>query len=223
MSCNMWGAYCRTSLFGGALMRSKTIIFVGIAFGFILVVLLGTIYFRRPYRYHGSIIDPPIKAPDFKLNDQFEKEYTLSDRSGELALIFFGYTNCPDICPSTLVEFQNIQAGLKDQAEKVTFIFITVDPERDTPEKLRDYIGFFSPDFVALTSTRDRLDQVWRDYGVYQQRQEAGSASGYLVDHSTRMYLVNSAGDLVVTYPFGFDYMHITEDILHMLEKDGMP
>ena len=140
-----------------------------------------------------------------------------------LLLIFFGYTNCPDVCPSTLAEFQQIFLGLKDKAADVQFIFITVDPERDTPEKLGDYVGYFNPDFIALTADRAELEPVWSDYGVYQQKQDSGSASGYLVDHSTRIYLVDTNGNLAITYPFGFEANKISDDISHMLAEGGHP
>ena len=218
----MWGAYCRIAL-RGACMKSKTVIFVSVVFGFILVIFAGSILLNRPYEYQGSIIEPPIKAGKIELIQQNGQIYRLSDKNEKLALIFFGYTNCPDICPSTLTEYQNIYQGLKGKADQVKFIFITVDPERDTPQRLQDYIGFFNPNFIGLTSDRQTLEQVWKAYGVYQQKQDEGSAAGYLVDHSTRMYLVDSLGNLVITYPFGFGSEKITEDIVHMLNQGGHP
>lgn len=204
-------------------MKSNTILLTGIAFGFVLVILLGSILFRQPYQYQGSVIDPPFVAPDFILTDQNGVDFHLSSQRGKLVLVFFGYTHCPDICPATLTEYQNIYQGLKERANEVVFIFITVDPERDTPQRLKDYVEYFNPGFVALTSDRSELDQVWKDYGVYQQRQETGSEAGYLVDHSTRMYLIDAVGNLVITYPFGFEANKITQDIRNMLDQGGLP
>ena len=204
-------------------MKSKTVLLVSAAFGFILVIFAGTILFNHPYQYHGSIIDPPIKAGAIELIQQDEGIFRLADQEGKMALIFFGYTNCPDICPATLTEFQNIYQGLKEKVEKVQFIFITVDPERDTPQRLREYVGFFNSNFIALTADRKELEKVWKAYGVFQQKQDAGSAAGYLVDHSTRMYLVDEVGNLVITYPFGFESEKIIEDVQNMLEQGGHP
>ena len=204
-------------------MRSRTVLIVSILFGFILIVFVGILLTNRPYHYQGSLIEPPIKAGAVELEDQNGETFRLSDQSGKMNLIFFGYTNCPDICPSTLADFQKIYTGLKDKTDQVNFIFITVDPERDTPQRLKDYVGFFNQDFMALTSDRQILERIWKTYGVYQQKQDPGSASGYLVDHSTRIYLVDSMGDLVMTYPFGFGSEKITEDILYMLDQGGHP
>jgi protein SCO1 len=204
-------------------MHTKTVLYVSIAFGFVLVIFWGSTLLDQPYKYHGSLIEPPIMAADFELTDQEGETFRFEDQRGKLALIFFGYTHCPDICPSTLVEFQNIYRELKDLADKVDFIFITVDPERDTQGRLKEYFSYFNPDFIALTSDREKLTQVWKNYGVYQQKQESGSATGYLVDHSTRMYLVDATGNLVITYPYGFESFKISEDILFMLEQGGQP
>jgi protein SCO1 len=204
-------------------MRSKTILFVSISFGFVLILLGGSVLLRRPYQYHGSIIEPPIPAAGFELTDQNGKEFRFTDHRGKLALIFFGYTHCPDICPTTLNEFQSIYLGLKDRADEALFIFITVDPERDSPEILKEYLAYFNPNFIGLTSDRKTLEAVWQGYGVYQAQQEAGSAAGYLVDHSTRVYLVDAIGNLVITYPFGFESQKISEDMLHMLAQGGQP
>lgn len=204
-------------------MRKHTVLLVSMGLGFTLIVLVGSILLDQPYRYHGSIIEPPIPAADFVLTDQDGRAFRSADLRGKLALLFFGYTHCPDICPTTLTEYQTVYQRLKDRADEVIFIFITVDPERDSPEILKDYVSYFNPHFFALTSDRQILEEVWQDYGVYQARQEVSSAAGYLVDHSTRIYLVDAAGNLAITYPFGFEATKITQDLLHMLAQGGQP
>jgi protein SCO1/2 len=199
-------------------MQMRSGLIVGMALGLILVVGLGMIFLSGPYQYQGSLIDPPVQAVDFTLIDQQGQSFKLSEQRGSTVLIFFGYTHCPDICPTTLAEYQEILTGLKDQASKVRFVFITVDPERDTPEQLAEYIEFFNPSFVGLTEERKNLEPVWKAYGVYQQKQDVGSAAGYLVDHSTRMYVVDPKGNLVLTYPFGFETQKIIDDLVHLVK-----
>jgi len=200
-------------------MRSKTILFIGIVLGVILVVLVGSLFITLPYRVQGSLIDPPIKAGEINLTRQDGTDYRLSDQRGKTVVIFFGYTHCPDVCPATLSEFQKIKKGLRDKAKDVQFVFITVDPERDTPEQLASYLAFFDPDFIGLTSDRAALESVWKAYGVYQQKQDAGSATGYLVDHSTRTYVVDPKGNLILTYPYGFETDKIIDDLSYLVTQ----
>lgn len=201
-------------------MKTRLVLWVGLTLGLVLVVGLGGKFFPlTPYRFQGSLIDPPIPAADFELTDHHGQVFKLSDQRGKVVVLFFGYTHCPDICPTTLTEYQKIHAGLKELANRVRFVFITVDPERDTPERLAEYIRYFDPDFIGLTGDRTTLETVWKSYGVYQQKQDVGSAAGYLVDHSTRLYVVNQQGDLILTYPFGFETEKIVEDLAFLVQN----
>ncbi len=134
-------------------------------------------------------------------------------------LIFFGYTRCPDVCPVTLADFKKIKQQLNDQAGEARFVFITVDPERDLPETLDQYLAHFDPDFVGLTGSRDELEPVWNLFGVSQQKEETGSAAGYLVSHSSRTYVIDQNGDLRLTYSFGTRPDAIVQDIRHLLKE----
>ena len=168
----------------------------GVVLGLALTLVTGWYILEQNYRYHGAVIDPPAQAADFTLTDQNGHPFRLSDQKGKSVLIFFGYTHCPDVCPITLAEFKQIKAMLGDKAGQVRFVFITVDPERDTAETINAFLQNFDPDFVGLTGDRSTLEQVWKAYGVYQEQQEAGSAAGYLVDHSTPTYLIDPAWSL---------------------------
>lgn len=192
---------------------------VGGALGVVLL-LLGWQAVFGTYTYQGSLIDPAVPAADFKLMNQYGEPFKLSDQRGKVVLIFFGYTNCPDVCPVTLSEFKYVKDGLGDQADEVTFVFITVDPERDTPEWLGTHLANFDPDFVGLTADRETLEEVWRDYGVYQEKQETGSAAGYLVSHTARSYAVDKEGNWRLTYPFEMDRKAILEDVRHLVAEE---
>ena len=171
------------------------------------------------YAYQGVTIDPPAQAADFTLEDQNGKLFTLSEQRGNVVLIFFGYTNCPDVCPITLSEYKQIKSKLGPKAENVKFVFITVDPERDSVKRMQLYMKNFDAEFVALTSDRQTLEAVWEDYGVYQERQDVGSAAGYLVDHSARTYAIDTQGLWRINYPFGMEVEKIYQDIIHLLRE----
>ncbi|WP_417504146.1 SCO family protein [Marinomonas gallaica] len=115
---------------------------------------------------------------------------SLSDFDGKLKLLFFGYTHCPDVCPLTMA---NVKVGLKQVPEamrdQVQTVFVSVDPERDTPDHLSEYVHFFDPNFVGLTGTKEEIDKVVRQYGAFY-RIEKGDEKNYTVSHSARVYLI---------------------------------
>lgn len=131
----------------------------------------------------------PAPAADFTLTDQDGRPFRLSDQRGNVVLLFFGYTNCPDVCPTTLAIWKQVQRALSPDADRVRFVFITVDPERDTAERIKDHLAIFSPDFIGLSGTPDELSAIYQAYGIYHEKGEAqGSAAGYLVTHRPRHF-----------------------------------
>jgi protein SCO1/2 len=199
--------------------RSILIWVVGGILGVVLLLAGRQVVFGT-YTYQGSTIDPPVPAADFELVNQYGEPFRLSEQRGNVVLIFFGYTNCPDVCPVTLSDFKYISDRLGEKAQQVRFVFITVDPERDTPERLAMHLANFDPDFIGLTADRENLGGVWRDYGVYQEKQDTGSAAGYLVNHTARTYAVDKLGNLRLTYPFEMDRRAILEDVRHLIIEE---
>lgn len=192
----------------------------GVAVGLLAlaaVLVLTMTYFLRPYRLRGTEVTPPKPAPDFALTDAEGREFRLSDQRGRSVLLFFGYTSCPDVCPTTLAEFKQVRTALGPQAERVRFVFISVDPERDTPAKMLEYARAFDPSFIGLSGSEEQLAQIWRDFGVVRQKEDAGSAGGYFVTHTARVFGVDPAGNLRVTFPFGADPADIASDLRHLL------
>lgn len=173
----------------------------------------------QSYTFKGSLIEPPLPAEDFTLYDQHNQPFRLSDQRGEVILIFFGYTHCPDVCPVTLADFKQLRAGLAADASRVNFVFITVDPERDTPERLAGYLANFDPAIIGLTGDREALEAVWKTFGVYAAKAETGSAPGYLVDHTARIYAIDANGDLRLTYAFGTESEAVAQDVALLLEE----
>lgn len=189
---------------------------IGVALG---LALVGLIVLARPYTYRGSLIEPPVPAADFTLTSSSGEPFHLSDQRGKVVLMFFGYTTCPDVCPATLGEMKTVRNRLGDQAEGMQFVFITVDPQRDTPEKIGQYAAAFDPTFIGLSGSEAELEPVWASYGVYRAISETGSAAGYLVDHSARTYLIDQDGNLRLTFVFGTPVDDILSDVRHVLKQ----
>lgn len=200
-------------------MSRYALLGIGVVFGLALV-LAGWFIFDQNYTYQGVLIDPPATATDFVLTDQNGEAFQLSDQRGNVVLIFFGYTHCPDVCPVTLSDFKKIKEQLGEGAESVRFVYITVDPERDTQERMKTYLENFDPGFIGLRADRETLEEVWQAYGVYQERKDVGSAAGYLVDHTARVYLIDPQGNWRLNYPFGMETSKISTDIQHLLKED---
>ncbi len=200
-------------------MKYRNYLLFGITMILGLVALLTTQVLGQSYTFKGSLIEPPLPAEDFSLKDQYGRPFRLSDHRGEVVLIFFGYTYCPDVCPVTLADFRQIKAQLGAGAEKVKFVFITVDPERDTPERIAEHLANFDSTFVGLTGDPADLQAVWDAYGVYAEKAAAGSASSYLVDHTARVYVVDVGGNLRLTYAFGTESQVMAQDVAHLMDE----
>ncbi len=202
-------------------MKNKPLYYALFGLAGLALIVMGWRAYAASYRYQGSQIDPPVPAADFTLTDQNGQAFTLSDQRGKLDLIFFGYTNCPDVCPITLTTYARVRARLGDQADNVRFIFITVDPERDTTGQIKTHLAHFDPQIIGLTGTRLELEPVWKEYGVFQSQRESADLAHYDVDHSSRIYVVDAQGNWRMTYPAEMDWQAIVSDVQHMLKDKG--
>lgn len=135
---------------------------------------------------------------DFTLHSS-AGEVSLSDFRGQVVVLYLGYTFCPDVCPMSLAILgQALRQLPETEREQIQGIFISVDPERDTPERLDSYASFFSPQLIGVTGSQAEIDRVVRQYGAFYRRVELrDSAMGYAVDHSSQLYLINRRGELV--------------------------
>lgn len=185
-----------------------------------LAATLATGCSTRPYTFHGTVLDPASPAADFILTDQNGEPFVLSEQRDVVVLIFFGYTYCPDVCPATLALFTQTREDLGPLAGDARFVFITIDPDRDTPERLRAHLGRIDPAIVGLTGTLEELGSVWAAYGVYRAEQPGTGDAGPLFDHSARVYVVDRHGDLRLTFPFGFDADEFTQDVSNLIQED---
>ena len=156
----------------------------------------------------------PRELPDFRLQRADGSALTKADWNGRWTVAFFGYTNCPDVCPTTLATFKQVFAKLQADgiADKVRFDFISVDPQRDTPDVLTKYVGYFDKDFVAATGSDEELTRITRALGLIYSREPTGNGD-YAVDHSASAVLIDPAGREVGLFRPPFDAKAIAADL----------
>jgi len=163
----------------------------------------------------------PRRVPDFTLPASTGGELSLSSigAQGDYALVFFGYTHCPDFCPLTLAEYRLIKRELGDLAERVTFVFISVDPARDTPELLAQFVRSYDPEFIGMTGDDVTLARITPDFGLFYERHEDGS-DNYLVDHSTSSYLIDPQGNMRTIISYSAEPDDIAAHIREVITAD---
>jgi protein SCO1/2 len=150
--------------------------------------------------FAGALVKTPQPVPDFTLTSA-DGPVSLSDFAGKYVFIYFGYTFCPDVCPTTLSNLAAVRQELGDDADKIQVIMVSVDPERDTPEALDTYTNYFDPTFIGLTGAKEEIDAVGEPLGVFYSFHEGTVASGYLIDHTARTFMIDPAGNARVAYP----------------------
>jgi protein SCO1/2 len=176
----------------------------------------------QPYQFRGTEYIDPSTAPDFELTRADGSPLRLSDLRPKVVLLFFGFTSCPDVCPTTLADGKRILEGLGQDVDRAAFLFVTVDPDRDTPEVMGRYAARFHPAIVGLSGQADDLAAVWRDYGIFVEKQPLGqSAAAYTVTHTARIFLIDQEGRLRLSYSFGTPYEDILSDLVHVLSEEG--
>jgi protein SCO1/2 len=185
----------------------------------IIALFFGVQYYQSRQSFQGSLIEPSPQAVDFELTRVGGGTFRMSSQKGRVVLIFFGYANCPDFCPTTMAEYKKIHTELGKQAEMVDFVFVTIDPERDSPEQIESYVAAFHPSFIGLSGTVDELQPVWEGYWVFRQKQEVESEAGYLMAHTTRIYVVDKLGNLRLTFPFGLTANSMANDVERLLAE----
>jgi protein SCO1/2 len=135
-------------------------------------------------------------ARDFALTDHTGKPRTLADYKGKAVLVFFGYTQCPDVCPTTMVEMANVMKEMGPLASKVQVLFVTVDPERDTQELLSKYVPAFDPSFVGLYGNQAATDKVAKEFRVFYQKVPGKTPGSYTMDHTAGSYVFDPEGHI---------------------------
>ena len=159
-------------------------------------------------------------ARDFDLTDHNGQQRHLGDFAGKVVVMFFGYTQCPDVCPTTMTEMTAIKKALGKDGERLQVLFVTVDPERDTPELLKAYMENFEPSFLALRTTPEKLVALTRDYKIYYKKVEGSTPSAYTMDQSAGSYLYDPKGKLRLFSRYGSPQEALRKDIQALLKGD---
>ena len=183
-----------------------------------LALFIGFV-FRQPYAFHGTVINPPLPLSDFSLKTGNGESFRLSDQKGNIVLLFFGYTNCPDVCPTTLGTFKQVYDKLGNDTRKVRFVMITADPERDKLDIVAAYAARFNPEFVGLGGNSADLEKVRNELGVFVEKQESNSAAGYLLSHTASVFVLDQNGNLLMTLPYGTSATDMANDVIQLIEQ----
>jgi protein SCO1/2 len=157
-------------------------------------------------------------AKDFHLPDTDGKMRSIEDFKGKVVAVFFGYTQCPDVCPTTMAELAQAKKQLGADGDKLQVIFITVDPERDTPKVLKACMANFDPSFIGLVPTPDQLAQVAKDFKVYYKKAEGPTPTSYTMDHSAATYVYDPEGHLRLYARYGAGPQVMASDIEKLLK-----
>ena len=158
-------------------------------------------------------------AKDFSLTDHNGQARSIKDFQGKVVVMFFGYTQCPDVCPTSMAEIAEVRKQLGKDGEKVQALFVTVDPERDTPEVLKGYMGNFDPTFLALYATPDKLAATAKDFKVYYKKVEGKTPTSYTMDHSAGSYIYDTKGALRLYTRYGTGVQPLVSDIKLLLKE----
>lgn len=184
-----------------------------------VALIVATVYFLRPHTFHGTVLQSSDPSYDFSLNVAGGKTVKLSDYRGKVVLVYFGYTFCPDVCPATLGAVKTALDDLGKKADDVQVIMISVDPGRDTPEKLAKYVGHFHPNFIGGTNTPQEIETIASLYGIfYEVSGEVTSNGDYLIDHTATLMVIDRNGYLKLVFPFGVTGDEIADDLKYILK-----
>jgi protein SCO1/2 len=185
-------------------MKRKNIIIASFVVLFLVAAGWGAILYKlwehkAKEDFYGNSLE--MEIPDFTLTDQNNEKVSLSDFRGKPVFLFFGYTHCPDICPITLSVLNGVSKELDGASDEFKVLFVTVDPERDTPETMKKYVPFFNESFTGLTGTPDEIQDVANSFRAFYMKEESDSEAGYLMGHTSAIYLLDRKGNVILRYP----------------------
>ena len=158
-------------------------------------------------------------AKNFALKDADGKERTLADFKGKVVVLFFGYAQCPDVCPTTMTEMAQVKQQLGKDGDKLQVLFVTVDPDRDTPEVMKAYMGAFDPAFVALIPTQEQLAAMAKDSKAYYKKVDGKTPTSYSMDHSAASYIYDTQGRLRLYARYGAGVAPMVADVQALIKQ----
>jgi len=187
--------------------------------GFFIVIAVVLSYLviqaKRTEEFNGFYIERDIG--DFVLTDHNGHKVSLSEFKGKLVLLNFGYTSCPDICPTTLSSLRNTYNQLDKNQDDIQVLFISIDPDRDDRKKLKKYVPFFHNDFIGLTGDDEELNKVAETFNIVYFKENGDTDGDYLMSHPTSVYLINRDGMLILKYPYNSKPENLVQDIKKLL------
>ena len=167
------------------------------------------------FKFNGSDISNANLNSSFELLSHTGEIKKITDFKGSVVAIFFGFTHCPDICPTSMQELKFIKESLGMQSDKLQVIFITLDPERDNQSLLNSYVPSFDKSFIGLTGSQEDINRVASQYKIFHMK--VGEGDSYTIDHSSGIYIIDKDGKIRVRHPYGSKVESIIEDIQHLI------
>ncbi|CAG0954496.1 SCO1 protein [Methylophilaceae bacterium] len=165
----------------------------------------------------GTDITGADFATGFNLTDHTGQPRQLSDFNGKVVALFFGFTHCPDICPTTMADLAAAMKIMGNRSEEVQVLFVTIDPERDTPEVLAKFVPHFDPRFIGLTGTPEEIDATAKTFKIFYARQEDAGKGGYSMDHSAGIYVFDKTGKIRIYLKYGQKPAEIAHDLSRLI------
>jgi protein SCO1/2 len=188
--------------------------------GLLFVITLCLASCGGKYEFNGTAYDPPRPAPAITGVNWDGTPFEIEALQGKATLIFFGYTYCPDVCPLTMAELRQVHEQLAAEGHEVEVVFVSTDPERDTPERLAQYIAAFNPEFYGVHVPLNELPEVKKSYGVYSEKVTPtpdADPDDYLIEHSGYIFVVDPGGNLRVAFGYSLPKDGLVADVKYIL------
>ncbi len=201
-------------------MPGRNRILYGIlAISTLIILAVLAVSWLRPPELHGTLLQSSELPADVTLINGQGETVHLRDLQGKWTLLYFGYTFCPDVCPTTLADLKTMKTALGSKADDAQVVFVTLDPERDTPERLDAYLNAFDPSFIGLSGSEAEIDAAATEFGVFYQKHVVEGASGYLIDHTGTVSLIDPKGYVRMVIPYGVAGADIAADLKWFMRR----
>lgn len=189
----------------------------------LLMAWLAILLTACAHQFSGVFTKSVGPTPDFALTDENGQPFKLSDLRGKWILLAYGYTHCPDVCPLTLSRLRDVKKIVDPNGDQVQVVFVTIDPERDTPDIMKKYVSHFDKafpqKFKGLSGTPEQIATAAKPYNVKYEKKETGSADGYSMAHTAEVHLIDPQFNLRMTFPFGVKAEEIASDLQYFMQN----
>ncbi len=199
------------------LIASQAISIRAIAISMLFIAFL-TGCSEQKLQFKGVDITGADYAQNFSLTDQFGKTRTMADFQGKVVVVFFGFTQCPDVCPTSMTELAQVKKLLGKDGDRLQGIFVSVDPERDTEAVLKAYMENFDPSFIALRGSPEQTAQVAKHFKIYYKKVDGKTPTSYTIDHSAGSYVFDTQGRIRLYNRYGSGVQALADDIKLLLK-----